>query len=108
MTTPERRRDARISMDRPAKVQCVMTGRYLPGVTCNVSSTGALLQLNSASLLVQGQRLRVGVAWNDHTAIIQNAQMTEAVVVRSFGINGRQQVALCFDERQELELALSA
>lgn len=108
MSSSERRRDTRISMDRPVKVQCVMTGRYLPGVTCNVSATGAMLQLNHASLLVQGQRLRVGFAWNDHQAIIQNAQMTDAVVVRSLGIGGRQHVALCFDQRQELELAVSA
>lgn len=108
MTTSDRRRDARISMDRPVKVQCVMTGRYLAGATCNVSATGALLQINNASLLVQGQRLRVGFAWNNQMALISNDQMTEAVVVRSLGLGGTQHVALSFDQRQQLDLAATA
>ena len=41
-------------------------------------------------------------------ALIPNAQMTEAVVVRSLGIGGRQHVALSFAQRQELELAATA
>ena len=108
MTSQERRKDTRIALQRPVKVQCEMTGRYLAATCRNISATGMLLEIHHASLLVQGQRLRVGIAWNTHDALIRNANMTEAVVVRSLGLGGRQQAAICFDQRQQLELAASA
>ncbi len=108
MNPIERRRDTRLRMDRPVKVQCEMTGRYLSATTRNISATGMLMEINHASLLVQGQRLRVGIAWNDHAALLPSSHMMQAVVVRSLGIDGRQHVAVHFDARQELELAATA
>lgn len=106
--THERRRDARIALDCPVKVQCETTGRYLSGLTRDVSATGLLLEIHHPSLLVQGQRLRVGIAWQGRSGLLASSQMLTATVVRSLGLGGKQHVALSFEERQSLSLAATA
>jgi hypothetical protein len=98
----ERRRDARLAMARPVKLQCMQTGRYLAAQTQNLSSGGALLEIDQPSLLVAGQRLRVGVAWTSRQTVLHRDELAEATVVRSLAIGPRQSVAVCFDHRQEL------
>lgn len=101
----ERRRDARLAITRPVKVQCVYTGRYYPAVTTNVSAGGAMLSLQHPSLLVAGQRLRLGVAWNNQQTLMPADAMVQATVIRSHGAGRLQDVAIAFDERQELALS---
>jgi hypothetical protein len=98
----ERRRDARLPLDRPVKVQCLHTGRYLAGHTRNLSAGGALLEIEHPSLMIPGQRVKIGVAQTKQDVILQADQMAEATVVRSMGHRGRQTVAIMFDQRQEL------
>jgi len=103
MTTPcERRRDARLPLDRPVKVQCLHTGRYLAGHTFNLSASGALVEIEHPSLMIPGQRIKVGVAQTKQNVILQSEEMADATVVRSMGHRGRQTVAVMFDHRQEL------
>lgn len=102
MSMTERRRDARFPVARPVKLQCINTGRYVAGRTSNVSSSGALLELATPSLLVPGQRLKMGVAWTRGQTIIPAERMTECTVVRSMGLGGVQHVALVFDQPQQL------
>jgi len=108
MNNHERRQDARLRLDRAVKVQCEMTGRYMAARTHDISATGMLMEINSPSLMVQGQRLRVGIAWNEQSAVIESSKMIPAVVVRSLGINGRQHVAIHFENRQDIKIAATA
>lgn len=101
-TAHDRRRDARLSLDRPVKVQCLHTGRYLAGHTTNLSSSGALIEIEHPSLLIPGQRVKIGVAQTKQDVLLQAEQMSEATVVRSMGHRGSQTVAIMFDQRQEL------
>ncbi|MCE9592524.1 MAG: PilZ domain-containing protein [Planctomycetes bacterium] len=98
----ERRRDARFTVARPVKLQCADTGRYLGGQTNNVSSSGVLLDVSHPSLLVAGQRMRLGVAWTKGQAVLAAEQLTDCTVVRSIGIGSIQRVALMFDHPQQL------
>ena len=102
MMNSERRREARREVSQPVKVQCLETGRYLTGRTRNLSAGGALLEVLHPSLLVPGQRLRVGVARNDRQALLTSSEMAEATVVRSLGLGGTQSVAVSFAHPQEL------
>jgi hypothetical protein len=102
MMHTERRREARLEVSQPVKVQCLETGRYLAGRTRNLSTGGALLEVLHPSLLVPGQRLRVGVARNERQAILASRDMAEAIVVRSLGLGGSQNVAVCFAQPQQL------
>jgi hypothetical protein len=103
-TSQDRRRDARLPLDRPVKVQCLHTGRYLAGHTCNLSSSGALVEIDHPSLLIPGQRIKVGVSQTKQDVILRAEEMTEATVVRSMGHRGTQRVAVMFDQRQELAM----
>ena len=103
MTTgSDRRRDTRLPLDRPVKVQCLHTGRYLAGHTRNLSAGGALVGIEQPSLMIPGQRVKIGVAHTKQDVVLSHEGMAEATVVRSMGHRGRQTVAVMFDQRQEL------
>lgn len=80
----------------------MQSGRFLTGNTQNLSASGALIEINHPSLLVPGQRLRMGVAWTKQQSILHASTMLDAVVVRSFGLGETQRVALAFAQRQAL------
>jgi len=102
MGMTERRIDARVALERPVKVQCAVTGRYVSGQTDNLSRSGALVAVESPSLFVPGQRLKVGIAWQRGQVVLDSREMADATVVRSFALGTHQHVALRFDRRQEL------
>ena len=64
MPKAERRRHARHTASNPVKVRCMMTGKYMAGRLSNASASGAMLEVRQSSLLVSGQRLQIGIAWN--------------------------------------------
>lgn len=98
----ERRRDPRYQFTRPAKVRCEQTGKFYTARTIDLSAGGALLRVEHPSLMVPGQRVRVGIAWNrPQEALIESHQMLEATIVRSLGIGRVQSVALQFDVRRQ-------
>ena len=101
----ERRRDARLAMNRPVKVECEHAGRYVTGYTQNLSTTGALMDIDHPSLMVPGQRVKVGVAYTRRSVIIKKEEMIPGTVVRSAGLGNTQTIAIQFDERQELALS---
>jgi hypothetical protein len=102
----ERRRDARLALQRPVKIQCAQTGRYLAGRTRDLSAGGALLEVDHPSLLVAGQRLRVGVGWTSQQMLLRQDDLAQATVVRSLALGATQTVAVCFDQRQQLAAAV--
>lgn len=83
-----------------------MTQKYLAGRTCNISSSGAMLELDHPSLLVPGQRIHLGMDPTGRQALLSRKDMLQATIVRSFGMGYQQTVALIFDQR--LSLAASA
>ena len=98
----ERRRAPRLALDCRAKVHLCDTGRYLAGKARNLSATGALLEIDHPSLLVSGQRLRLGIAWSSRDAILPAQDMVSATVVRSLGLGAMQTVAISFDKAMAL------
>jgi hypothetical protein len=98
----DRRRQGRTPLQRPVKVQCLITGKYLAGRTSNLSDAGLLLELDNPSLLVPGQRVKVGIQQTRQDAVLKAKLMAGATVVRSMGIGGKQTVAIQFDQRQRL------
>ncbi len=106
----ERRRAPRLDMDCRAKVHICDTGRFLAGRTRNLSASGALLEIDHPSLLVPGQRLRLGVAWSKRDVVLSADEMPQATVVRSLGMGSLQTVAITFDKAMSLPqpVAMSA
>ena len=58
----KRRANDRLNLERPCKMYVPRIGRYLSGSTENLSSGGALLQLDMPAAIEPGDRLFVGVA----------------------------------------------
>ncbi len=93
----ERRRQARLSLAYPVKVWCVETGRFLAGQTHDLSAQGMMIEVQKPSLLMPGQRVRVGIAWSSREVVLSQKQMLPGVVVRSLGHGQQQHVAVSFD-----------
>ncbi|MEX0775293.1 MAG: PilZ domain-containing protein [Phycisphaeraceae bacterium] len=101
----DRRKEPRTALSRPVKVRLCDTGRYLTGRTTNLSPGGALLEVDTPSLLVPGQRIALGVAWTDQQTLLHRDELIDATVLRSLGLGGRQNVAIYFEQRQQLALS---
>ena len=78
----ERRASERLNLARPCKTYVPRIGRYLAGSTWNVSSSGALLQLDRPAPIEPGDRLFIGVALKRRQTIFCSTEMLEASVVR--------------------------
>ena len=86
MTTPERRRDPRISASHLVKLKCEQTaGKYIPGTTHDVSDGGAMLMLDHPRLLTTGQKVQIGIFSNPARGMLKSEEFVEATIVRSLG-----------------------
>ncbi len=78
----ERRASERLNLARPCKTYVPRSGRYLAGSTWNVSSSGALLQLDRPAPIEPGDLLFDGDALKRRQPIFSSSEMMEAAVVR--------------------------
>ncbi len=98
----ERRSDARNEVEKPVKIRCLRSGRYLSGKTRNLSAGGALIEISDPHRFVPGQRIKLGVAWNARQTVLDSHALIDSVVIRDFALEGLHQIALRFENRQEL------
>lgn len=78
----ERRACERLDLARPCKMYVPRLGRYLAGLTWNLASGGALLQLDRPAAIEPGDRLFIGIALKRRQPIFCSTEMMEAGVVR--------------------------
>ena len=97
-SSEERRRAPRIQILRPVKIRCEATGKFYTGQTQNISDGGALFTVDHPSLLVTGQKVRVGIAWASQQMLMNSSQLSPATVARSLGHDAKQDVAIYFDQ----------
>ena len=74
----------------------------MAGRTRDISASGAMLEVHLPSMLITGQRLEVGIAWQHRQALLGADELAKATVVRSLGMGGVQYVAIQFDEPMAL------
>ena len=105
----DRRHDQRISLVRPCKVYEPRSGRYVPGSTCNVSSTGMLLRVFRPLSVEPGDRVYIGVSQRRQQGVMRSDEMIEATVVRKEVSGGTEAtVAVRIDDAGQLNLPLRA
>jgi len=106
----DRRTEPRLAVTRPCKVQEPVSGRYVPGTTCNVSAGGMLMRLSRSVPLEPGSRLLVGVATRRRQAVIGREELLEGVVTRAMvSPGGETMVAIRFPQRDaRVSLRLAA
>jgi hypothetical protein len=79
---PERRRGLRIRQNRPVKVYEPNAGRYFPGQTCDISSSGLKLELPLSIPAQPGDVLNIYVGLNAVGECLANRrQMMPARIV---------------------------
>jgi len=95
--TRDRRRSTRIPCEKPVKVRCGLTGKYLAGETIDVSDGGCLMRLDRRVMVEAGQTVRVGISHRPIQSLILADDMAEGKIVRRFGHGDAQHVAVSFD-----------
>lgn len=103
--TADRRRFPRVAMTRPVKVRHGVTGKYVAGETIDLSDGGVLLRLDKSIGLEPGQAVRVGIVHSPRQVLILADEMTEGRVIRRFGHDDTQHVAISFDCDRSSHLA---
>ena len=78
----ERRATERLNLARPCKTYVPRIGKYVAGSTWNVSSGGALIQLDRPALIEPGDRIFLGVALKRRQPIVCSTDMMESAVTR--------------------------
>ncbi|MEM1107507.1 MAG: PilZ domain-containing protein [Planctomycetota bacterium] len=94
--TRDRRRSPRVPCEKPVKVRCGQTGKYLTGETVDVSDGGCLMRLDRRVIVETGQNVRVGIAHRPVQTLILADDMIEGHIVRRFGHGDTQHVAVSF------------
>jgi hypothetical protein len=101
-TTKERRLHARQNLARPCTLFRRRTQRFVPALTCDISSGGALIEIHSPRPLVEGETLDVGIAWTP-SPVLSGAALVQATIVRVIRFDDSHQVvAVRFDRPKTL------
>jgi hypothetical protein len=99
----DRRRQNRISIERPCKIHDPRTGKYVSAVTCDLSESGLLIDVPRLLELKPGDKVFVGVAMTRRQALLHAKEMMEASVVRALPTtDDHTQLAVRFDSSADL------
>jgi hypothetical protein len=79
----ERREHERAVVARPCKLYDPRSGKYVSGMTCNISSCGAMIRADRPMELREGDRLFVGIALRRSDSVLRRHEMAESVVLRA-------------------------
>ena len=105
----EKRMAPRQDVVRPCKIFDPRRGRYVSGVTCNLSTDGALLLLDELVPLERGDRLYVGIAMKRRQALLLSNEMIESDVMRASTLDAAvTSVAVRFVVPCELDMSPAA
>lgn len=89
-STIERRRQPRTIVVRPCKVRDRRSLLFSPGETHDVSTTGALLRVDSARTFSPGDEVELAIAWN-HDPVLPSEGLVRAKVRRVLPIDYHHQ-----------------
>ncbi len=102
MGQDERRVHARVSLTRPCKLYDPRLRKYVAGLTWNLSSSGAFLEVNRPLALRPGDHLFLGIAMKRRQGILTSNDMLEVEILRSMQATGnRTAMAVRFVDSRE-------
>lgn len=97
MRISERRQAARVAIDRPCRLRRRGGFRFEHAHTLDVSTRGAMIELESTAPVILGEPLMVAVSWNNAPVVSGNS-FVPARVVRAEPTGPRtQRVGVQFD-----------
>jgi len=89
-TTADRRVFARLTVQRPCKVYHRASRQYIAGQTCDLSSGGVLLRLDTGRALAAGDEIDVVVSWGA-AEVVRHESMIPAKIARVAARLGQHQ-----------------
>ena len=106
MDTSDRRRHERHAVEKACKIYDPASRRFAPGLTRNISRSGALVTIQWARPLAEGDPIDIIIAWSPRPLLPADS-MVRARIARSLSATGEvQTVAVEFDH--DLEAAIAA
>ena len=103
-----RRLHDRHDTDLGCKIKRSSVARYIAARTENVSAGGAMLTIDTARPLAEGERIEIGVNWSSG-GLLRTGELVSAVVLRATPLlESKQRIAVRFDEAQAKADALAA
>ncbi|MEE8508067.1 MAG: PilZ domain-containing protein [Myxococcota bacterium] len=102
MGQDERRVHARVSLTRPCKLYDPRLRKYVAGLTWNLSSSGAFLEVDRPLALSPGDHLFLGIAMKRRQGVLASTDMLEVEILRSMQATGnRTAMAIRFVDSRE-------
>ena len=104
----DRRAHPRIDASRAGKLYDHRSRKYLPFTMCNISRSGAMIELKTRWPVSSGDRLMLGVAAGARQALLTSMEMLEVEVIRTLPTTeGRTGIAVRFVHADDIMLNLS-
>jgi len=91
LANADRRRDKRFSIARPGKLFRRATQQYAPVTTLNLSSSGALVEIQTTRPLAVGEIIDLGVAFRD-AALVSSKSLVQGFVARTRSLADNRQI----------------
>ena len=106
MRIPDRRRHERHAVEKLCKIYDPASRRFAPGRTRDISRSGALVTIQWARPLSEGDHIDIIIAWSPRPLLPADS-MVRARIARSLAATGEvQTVAVEFE--QDIESAIAA
>lgn len=103
----DRRQHTRHPLERPAKIFCPATGRFLAGRTRNISAGGVLIEVDVTESIGAGDEIQLTIAFGDRF-IVPMSELVPASIVRTSAADDASSVALAIAYDNAADMALSA
>lgn len=102
----DRRTHPRLPLERPCKLHDPRTGKYLSGMTRDLSCGGLLIDVPRLTNLKDGDKVFVGVAIKRRQGLLLAKEMVEAIVTRTTStVDDHTALAVRFDTQTAVEAA---
>ena len=103
----DRRKHQRHSIERPAKLFCPKSGRFLAGRTRNISAGGVLVEVDACETVESGDSVLMTVAFGDRF-IVPMSELVPCSVIRTNRNDSDSGATLAIAYDNAAETAMSA
>jgi hypothetical protein len=103
----DRRKHTRHPLERPAKLFCPKSGRFLAGRTRNISAGGVLVEVDVTESIGAGDAILLTIAFGDRF-IVPMTELVPGSIVRTSAADGSVSIGLAIAYDNSTEMALSA
>jgi len=103
----DRRKHQRHPIERPAKLFCPKSGRFIAGRTHNISAGGVLVEVDAGETIESGDAVLMTVAFGDRF-IVPMSELVRCTVIRTLRTGSDHVATLAIAYDNAAESAMSA